>query len=296
MPAKIADGKGIAEAVRKDCRQRIERLEGTYGRVPGLAVIVVGDDPASAGYVRNKIAACHDVGICVEEIRHPDAITQSALIDTIKTYSAKPNIDGVLLQLPLPRRFDLGLAIGAIDAEKDVDGLHLYGVEDLVKGYSTLPPCTPHGVMCLLEHEGVVTAGRNAVVVGVSATASKPMALMLMQREATVAVCHPKTPNLTEFTRLADILVVAAGQPKLITKSMIKRGAIVIDVGVKRLANGRWFGDCDFQGVRDKAAYLTPVPGGIGPVTEIMFLVNTINTAERALRNRDKEERLVIAA
>jgi len=296
MPAKIADGKGIAAAVREDCRQRVERLERAYGRVPGLAVIMVGDNPASAGYVHKRIAGCHQVGICVEEIRYPNAVTQSDLIDTIKTYTAKPSIDGILLQLPLPRHFDLGLAIGAIGAEKDVDGLNLYSVNDLVKGYSILPPCTPHGVMYLLEHEGIVTAGRNAVVVGVSATANKSMALMLMQREATVAVCHSKTPNLTEFTRLADILVVAAGQPKLITKSMIKPGAIVIDVGVKRLANGRWFGDCDFQGVLHKASYLTPVPGGVGPVTETMFLVNTVNSAERALRERAREEHLVTAA
>jgi len=296
MPAKIANGIGIAAAVREDCRQRVARLEEAYARVPGLAVIMVGDHPASAGNVRNKIAACHDVGICVEEIRYPDAVTQSDLIDAIKTYTAKPGIDGILLQLPLPKCFDLGLAIGAIDAEKDVDGLHLYGVDDLVKGYSILPPCTPHGVMCLLEHEGIVTAGRNAVVVGLSNSASMPMAVMLMQSEATVAVCHLRTPNLAEFTRLADILVVAAGQPKLIKKSMIKKGAVVIDVGLKRLANGRWFGDCAFQGARHKASYLTPVPGGVGPVTETMFLVNTVNSAERALRSRAKEELLVTAA
>jgi methylenetetrahydrofolate dehydrogenase (NADP+)/methenyltetrahydrofolate cyclohydrolase len=296
MPAKIADGKGIAAAVREDCRQRVERLEAAYGRVPGLAVIGVGDHSATVGYLRNKISACHDVGICVEEIRYPNAVAQSDLIDTIETYAAKPSVDGILLQLPLPRRFDLGSVIGAIAADKDVDGFRLYGVDDLVNGYSILPPCTAHGVMCLLEHEGIVTAGRNAVVVGTSATASKSMAFMLMQREATVAVCHSKTPNLTEFTRLADILVVAAGQTRLITKSMIKRGAIVIDVGVKRLANGRWFGDCDFQGVRHKASYLTPVPGGVGPVTETMFLVNTVSSAERALRSRAEEERLVTAA
>lgn len=286
MAAKIADGKGIAAAVREDCKQRVARLEGACGRVPSLAAIVVGDNPKAAGYVRNKIAICHDVGICVEEIRYPDAVAQSDLIDTIIAYGAKPNIDGVLVQLPLPRSFDLGSVIGAIDAEKDVEGLHLYDVDDLANGYTIVPPCTPHGVMCLLGNEGIATAGRNAVVVGVDNTTSKPMALMLMQRKATVAVCHSKTPDLAAFTRLADILVVAAGQPKLIKKSMIKPGAIVIDVGVKRLANGRWFGDCDFGGVLHKASYLTPVPGGVGPVTETMFLVNTVNSAERALRSR----------
>lgn len=296
MSAKIINGKEIAAAVHEDCRQRVERLESAYGRVPGLAVISVGDTPASASSVRTKVRACHDIGIRFEQVRYPDAVTQSDLIDTIKAYGNRPSIDGVLVQLPLPRKFDLGLVIDAIAPEKDVEGLHLYDADGLAIGCTIIPPCTPHGIMRMIEHEGIAVAGRNAVVVETNNIIGKPMALTLMEREATVAVCHSKTRNLIEFTKLADILVVAAGQPKLIKKSMVREGALVIDVGVKRLANGRLFGDCDFEGVRRKASYLTQVPGGVGPVTEMMFLAKTIDSAERALRSSAKEMRLVTAA
>ncbi len=289
MPAKIIDGKSIATAVREDCKRRVEQLQSLAGRLPGLAVIMVGNDAASAVYVRNKIRACQDVGIRSERLLYPATVPQSEIIDTIQAYGNDPNVDGILVQLPLPKSFDLEQVLGAINAEKDVDGFHLYNVGGLVIGNTIFPPCTPYGVMCLLAHEGIEIAGRNAVVVGASNIVGKPMALMLMQREATVSVCHAKTRNLAEFTSLADILIVAAGHPNLITASMVKEEAAVIDVGINRLPGGRLVGDCDFEGVRSRASYLTPVPGGVGPMTVTMLLVNTINSAERALGARPRD-------
>ena len=283
MAAKIIDGKAVAAAEREDCKRRVARLKQAGGRSPGLAVIMIGDNPASAVYVRNKIRACQDVGIRSEQLFYPATVTQSEICDKIRECGRDPSIDGILVQLPLPPSFDLEQVLGAIDAEKDVDGFHLYNVGGLVIGNTVFPPCTPYGVMRLLEHEGIEVSGRNAVVVGASNIVGKPMALMLMQREATVSVCHAKTRDLGEFTRLADLLVVAAGHPSLISASMVKPGAVVIDVGINRLPDGRLVGDCDFEGVRAQASYLTPVPGGVGPMTVTMLLVNTIKSAERAL-------------
>lgn len=284
MSAKIIDGTAVAAAVRQDCKRRVEELKTISGRAPGLAVIMVGNSPASEVYVRNKIRACRDVGIRSEKLLYPATVTQSEIVDTIKTCSDAPHVDGILVQLPLPRSFELEDVLGAISAEKDVDGFHLYNVGGLVIGNTVFPPCTPYGVMRLLDYEGIEVAGCNAVVVGASNIVGKPMALMLMQREATVSVCHARTRNLAEFTRLADILVVAAGRPNLITAPMIKEGAVVIDVGINRLSDGRLVGDCDFEGVRGRASYLTPVPGGVGPMTVTMLLVNTICSAERSAR------------
>ena len=283
MPAKIIDGKSVAVAVRQDCKRRVDRIRRLAGRAPGLAVILVGNNPASEVYVRNKVRACQDVGIRSERLLYPDTVPQAELIETIEAYGKDPDVDGILVQLPLPKTMDLERVLGAINAEKDVDGFHLYNVGGLVIGSTVFPPCTPYGVMCLLAHEGIEIAGRNAVVVGASNIVGKPMALMLMQREATVSVCHAKTRNLAEFTKLADILVVAAGHPNLITDDMVKEGAAVIDVGINRLPDGRLVGDCDFEAVRRRASYLTPVPGGVGPMTVTMLLVNTINSAERTL-------------
>lgn len=283
MAAKIIDGKAIAAAVRRDCKKHVERMMDASGRAPGLAVIMVGDNPASVVYVRNKMRACQDVGIRSEKLLFPDTVSQSEVVDTIKAYGVDPSIDGILVQLPLPKSFDLEQVLGAVNADKDVDGFHLYNVGGLVIGNTVFPLCTPYGVIRLLDHQGIEVAGRNAVVVGASNIVGKPMALMLMQREATVSVCHAKTRNLAEFTSLADVLVVAAGQPNLITAPMVKEGAAVIDVGINRLPNGRLVGDCDFEGVRNRASYLTPVPGGVGPMTVTMLLVNTINSAQRTL-------------
>lgn len=286
MSASIIDGKALAAHVRSECREKVSVLRDQYGTPPGLAVIMVGDNPASSVYVRKKIQACADVGIQSFKYIFSAEENDAVVIEKIQELSADPAIHGILVQLPLPKHFDLKAVLGAIDQEKDVDGFHLYNVGGLVVGDTIFPPCTPHGVMLLLDHAGVEIAGRNAAVVGASNIVGKPMALMLMQREATISVCHAKTRDLAQFTILADILVVAAGCPNLITGPMVKSGAVVIDVGINRLPNGQLVGDCDFEAVRQRASMITPVPGGVGPMTVTMLLVNTIASAERFLKGR----------
>jgi methylenetetrahydrofolate dehydrogenase (NADP+)/methenyltetrahydrofolate cyclohydrolase len=286
MSASIIDGKAVAASVRSDCRERVANLKRRHSVTPGLAVIMVGDNPASAVYVRKKIQACADVGIQSHKYLFSADENDGVVIQKIQELSADPNIHGILVQLPLPKHFDLKVVLGAIDRKKDVDGFHLYNVGGLVVGDTVFPPCTPYGVMLLLDHAGVEIAGRNAAVVGASNIVGKPMALMLMQREATVSVCHAKTRDLAQFTILADILIVAAGCPNLITGPMVKTGAVVIDVGINRLPNGQLVGDCEFEAVRQRASMITPVPGGVGPMTVTMLLVNTIASAERSLKGQ----------
>ncbi|MEW5965182.1 MAG: bifunctional methylenetetrahydrofolate dehydrogenase/methenyltetrahydrofolate cyclohydrolase FolD [Pseudomonadota bacterium] len=296
MTARIIDGSAIATGIRTRCRERANRLEARYGIAPGLAVIMVGDDPASAVYVRKKIQACADVGIRSRKLLFPADASQEQVIDQITELGADPQVHGILVQLPLPRHFEIKAVLSAIDREKDVDGFHLYNVGGLVIGDTVFPPCTPYGVMLLLDHVGIDIAGKNAVVVGASNIVGKPMALMLMQREATVSVCHAKTRDLAQFTILADILVVAAGCPGLIVGPMVRSGAVVIDVGINRLASGKLVGDCDFASVSRRAAMITPVPGGVGPMTVTMLLENTINSAERALERRARAEMAAAAS
>jgi len=286
MSATIIDGKAVAASVRNECRQSVDDLRRLHGVTPGLAVIMVGNNAASAVYVRNKIQACADVGIQSHKYLFPEDAAEHEVIGKIRELSASAHIHGILVQLPLPKHFDLRAILGAIDREKDVDGFHLYNVGGLVVGDTVFPPCTPHGVMRLLDHAGVEIAGRNAAVVGASNIVGKPMALMLMQREATISVCHAKTRDLAQFTILADILVVAAGCPNLITGPMVKTGAVVIDVGINRLPNGQLVGDCDFEAVRRRASMITPVPGGVGPMTVTMLLVNTIASAARSVERK----------
>ena len=283
MTARIIDGLSVAAEKRAQCRSLTTALRERHGVVPGLAVVMVGEDPASAVYVRKKIQACADVGIASRKHLFPANASQEAVISQIAEFNADPTVHGILVQLPLPRHFDVKAVLEAIDREKDVDGFHLYNVGGLVIGDTVFPPCTPYGVMLLLDHVGVEISGRNAVVVGASNIVGKPMALMLMQREATVSVCHAKTRDLAQFTILADILVVAAGCPDLIVGPMVKSGAVVVDVGINRLADGRLVGDCHFDSVAKRASMMTPVPGGVGPMTVTMLLVNTINSAQRAL-------------
>ncbi len=282
MTAKIIDGTEVAAVIRQECRARTDKLRAA-GITPGLAVIMVGNDPASAVYVRKKIQACADVGIVSRKHLFPANASQQEVVERIGELSADPAVHGILVQLPLPSHFDIKAVLSAIPREKDVDGFHLYNVGGLVIGETVFPPCTPYGVMRLLDHAGVEVAGRNAVVVGASNIVGKPMALMLMQRDATVSVCHAKTRDLAQFTILADILVVAAGCPNLIVGPMVKTGAVVIDVGINRLADGRLVGDCEFESVSRRAAMITPVPGGVGPMTVTMLLVNTIRSAEADL-------------
>lgn len=282
MTAKLIDGVEIARRVRADWKPRVEKL-AAQGLTPGLAVIMVGENPASAVYVRNKVRACREMGIHSEEHLFPESATSESVLQKIEELNARPTIHGILVQLPLPPHFEVRRMLESIATEKDVDGFGLYNVGGLVSGGTVFPPCTPYGVMCLLEYSGIPMSGENVVVVGASTIVGKPMALMLLAKDATVAVCHVKTRDLAQFTILADILIVAAGKPNLITAPMVKTGAVVIDVGINRLADGRLIGDVDFAGVAEKASYITPVPGGVGPMTVTMLLVNTIQSAEHAL-------------
>jgi len=280
--AKLIDGRAVARKVRGEYKLRVDQLL-SHGVRPGLAVILVGDDAASQVYVRNKIRACDEIGIHSQTIRFASDTPQSQLIDTIQALNADPSIHGILVQLPLPKGFELSRVLETISQDKDVDGFHLYNVGGLITGSTVFPPCTPYGVQKLLESEGIPIEGQNVVVVGASNIVGKPMALMLTAKEATVCICHAKTRDLAQFTILADILVVAAGRPNLILPQMVKTGAVVIDVGINRLPDGRLVGDVDFEGVRLKASYITPVPGGVGPMTVTMLLCNTVQAAERRL-------------
>ena len=281
MPAQLLDGNALARAMRGGFRARVSTLENN-GIRPGLAVVLVGDDPASLTYVGNKIRACEESG--VESTRHllPGTTETSALLALIAQLNGDASVHGILVQLPLPRHVDPRPVLEAIAAAKDVDGFHPYNVGALVVGRSDFPPCTPHGVQHLLEQTGVALAGTHVVVGGASIIVGKPMALMMLQQEATVTVCHARTVDLARHTRQADILVVAVGRPGLITADMVKPGAIVIDVGINRLPDGKLVGDVDFERVRARASWITPVPGGVGPMTVTMLIENTLRAAEHA--------------
>jgi methylenetetrahydrofolate dehydrogenase (NADP+)/methenyltetrahydrofolate cyclohydrolase len=281
MVAKIIDGRAVAAKIRAQCRERARKLKEQFDVVPGLAVILVGDDPASATYVRNKVRACVDVGVRSVVLRYPREVDYTDVTKAVLELNADPSIHGILVQLPLPSHFVASEVLRAISVDKDVDGFHLYNVGGLVVGDTVFPPCTPYGVLNLLDHEGISLEGKNVVVVGASNIVGKPLALMLMQRDATVCICHAKTRDLAQFTILADVLVVAAGRRNLIVAEMVKTNAVVIDVGINRLENGKLTGDVEFEGVSQKASYITRVPGGVGPMTVTMLLVNTITSAER---------------
>ncbi|MCD2453316.1 bifunctional methylenetetrahydrofolate dehydrogenase/methenyltetrahydrofolate cyclohydrolase FolD [Methylicorpusculum oleiharenae] len=281
MSAIIIDGKKIALEVRKSWKERVDRLK-QRGILPGLAVIIVGNNPASQVYVRNKIKACHEVGIHSELIDLPEDVSETQLLMTIENLNQTPIINGILVQLPLPKHIDVNKVLETISVEKDVDGFHLYNLGALMSGNTIFPPCTPFGVQCLLEYSNIPIEGQNAVIVGRSNIVGKPMAMMLLQKNATVSICTSKTRDLKQFTSLADILVVATGKPNLITSDMVKPGAAVIDVGINRLEDGRLVGDVDFEGVKKVAGYITPVPGGVGPMTITMLVANTVIAAEQA--------------
>jgi len=285
MTAKIIDGNAVARTIRDECRQRVQRIVAQSGAPPGLAVILVGSDPASRIYVKNKIRACAGVGIRSFRFDYPSDVEQDEVVTKIAELNDDPAVHGILVQLPLPASFDMARILHTISADKDVDGFHLYNVGGLVVGGTVFPPCTPYGVLKLLEHENISLEGKNVVVVGASNIVGKPMALMLMQHEATVCICHAKTRDLAQFTLLADVLVVAAGYPNLILPQMVRTGAVVIDVGINRLADGRLVGDVDFAGVAAKASHITPVPGGVGPMTVSMLPTNTITSCERWLQH-----------
>jgi methylenetetrahydrofolate dehydrogenase (NADP+)/methenyltetrahydrofolate cyclohydrolase len=279
--AKIIDGRQHARRLREALSVKAADLLAKFGARPKLTVILVGDDAPSRLYVSNKSKACRDVGIESVVIELPTSTRLETLLEVIEAQNRDPSVHGILVQLPLPRHLPVQAVLARIAIEKDVDGFHLYNVGSLVLGSAVFSPCTPYGVQKLLEAEGIPIAGQNVVVVGASNIVGKPTALMLMQKDATVCICHAKTRDLAQFTILADILVVAAGKPNLIVAQMVKTGAVVIDVGINRLPNGKIVGDVDFEAVSQKASYITPVPGGVGPMTVTMLLANTITAAQR---------------
>jgi methylenetetrahydrofolate dehydrogenase (NADP+) / methenyltetrahydrofolate cyclohydrolase len=281
MPATLIDGNAIARSERARLKSRADALIA-LGITPGLAVVLVGEDPASKVYVRNKARACGELGLHSAVIELPAAMPQQGLLEQIARLNADASIHGILVQLPLPKHIDAAVVVEAIALHKDVDGFSLHNLGGLVAGRAQFPPCTPFGVMRMLEHHSIPLSGQNAVVVGRSNIVGKPMALMLLAKDATVSICTSKTRDLTQHTLLADVLVVAAGKPKLITAAMVKPGAVVIDVGTNRAADGRLVGDVDFESVREVAGYISPVPGGVGPMTITMLLANTIQAAEQA--------------
>ena len=283
MTARIIDGKAISQEVRGEWKLRAEALKAR-GVTPGLAVIIVGEDPASKVYVGNKIKACAELGIYSRHIELPGDTSEASLLEQIAKLNADPKIHGFLVQLPVPKHIDGNKVLLAISPDKDVDGFHPMNVGELVTGTPKFQPCTPYGVMKLLEKSGVAIEGKHAVVVGRSNIVGKPMALMLLQKNATVTICTSKTVDLAKFTRDADILVVATGKAQMITGDMIKPGAAVIDVGINRLPNGKLAGDVDFDSAKEIAGWITPVPGGVGPMTIAMLVASTVMAAERSIQ------------
>ena len=283
MPAQLIDGLALSKLIRCELAARAKAL-AQHVRAPGLGVILVGNDPASEVYVRNKVRACEEAGIASVLERLSDRVSQAELIERIRALNADSRIDGILVQLPLPDHISSQRVIEEIAAHKDVDGLQMHSAGALVTGSAGFRPCTPLGVMKMLEHIGAEISGRRAVVIGRSNSVGKPMALLLMQQNATVTVCHSATREPARLTREADIVVAAVGRGNFVTADWIKPGAIVIDVGINRNAAGKLCGDVDFEGVRTVAQWITPVPGGVGPMTIAMLLSNTVESAEHTLR------------
>jgi len=279
--ARIIDGAALAQRIREEVAQRVQAL-AARGTRPGLAVVLVGSDPASQVYVRNKVAACEKAGLHSVKEQYPADMSEAELLARIDALNHDPSIHGILVQLPLPPHMSSHKVIEAIAAEKDVDGFHISNAGLLMTGQPLFRPCTPYGVMKMLESEGVALRGAEAVIVGASNIVGKPMAMLLLQAGATITLCNSKTRDLAAQTRRADVLVVATGKPGMITGDMIKPGAVVIDVGINRGADGKLCGDVDFATARTVAGAITPVPGGVGPMTIAMLLVNTVEAAERA--------------
>ncbi|WMT42620.1 bifunctional methylenetetrahydrofolate dehydrogenase/methenyltetrahydrofolate cyclohydrolase FolD [Paenibacillus sp. D2_2] len=280
MTAPIISGKQVSEEIRAGLRAEVEALV-EQGLTPGLAVILVGEDPASQVYVRNKEKACHDLGYYSEVHRLPASTSQEDLLALVNKLNRQENIHGILVQLPLPKHIDEKSVIDAIAVEKDVDGFHPVNVGNLVIGDDSLLPCTPAGVIELIKRTGIEMSGKHAVVIGRSNIVGKPVSLLLQRENATVTMCHSRTVNMKELTEQADILVVAIGKANFVDASFIKPGAVVIDVGMNRLDNGKLAGDVDFESVKEVSGPITPVPGGVGPMTITMLMNNTLIAAKR---------------
>lgn len=282
MSSAIINGKEIGQEIRKSVAERVEVLK-EKGLTPGLAVILVGDNPASKTYVANKQKSCEAIGMFSELIKLPEDISEQALLEQIRELNDRVDIHGILVQLPLPKHINEDAVIATISPEKDVDGFSPVSVGKMMLGQETYLPCTPYGVMKLLEHSGIEIAGKHAVIVGRSHIVGKPMGQLLLQKDATVTYTHSKTPNLPAYTKQADILIAAVGRPNFITKEHIKDGAVVIDVGINRDEHDKLCGDVDFADVDGIASHITPVPGGVGPMTITMLLSNTVQAAEKKL-------------
>ncbi|MGI5966173.1 MULTISPECIES: bifunctional methylenetetrahydrofolate dehydrogenase/methenyltetrahydrofolate cyclohydrolase FolD [Anaerotruncus] len=280
MKAKLIDGKAVSAALRENLKAEVAAL-AEDGITPGLAVVIVGEDPASKVYVRNKKKACEELGMYSEEYALQEETTQEELLALVDKLNKKPDIDGILVQLPLPKHLDEKQVIAAISPDKDVDAFHAANVGKIMIGDYKFLPCTPAGVMELIHSAGIVVEGKECVVIGRSNIVGKPMAMLLMHENGTVTICHSRTKNLAEVCRRADILVAAIGKAKFVTADMVKEGATVIDVGMNRDENGKLCGDVDFDSVCEVAGAITPVPGGVGPMTITMLMKNTINAAKR---------------
>jgi methylenetetrahydrofolate dehydrogenase (NADP+) / methenyltetrahydrofolate cyclohydrolase len=281
MPATLIDGLALSRNLREHIGAQVAALSAR-GCTPGLAVILVGEDPASGVYVRNKVKACEAHGLHSVLERYPASLTQSELLARVQALNADPAIHGILVQMPLPPHLDAHAVIEAIAPHKDVDGFSVRSAGELFAGLPGLRPATPYGCMKLIESTGVDLKGKHAVVLGRSQTVGKPMALLLLQANATVTICHSATPDLARHAREADVLVAAVGRPKMVGAAMVKPGSVVIDVGINRQADGKLCGDVDFDAVQHVAGHLTPVPGGVGPMTITMLLQNTLQAAEAA--------------
>ena len=294
MSAKRIDGKLISDFFRAEFKLRVDRLI-ERGTRPGLAVVIVGGDPASQVYVRNKARACESIGIHSEVHALSADVSQDELTAFVESLNENPTIHGILVQLPLPKRIDERAVIEAVSPDKDVDGFHYANMGALVVDESRFPPCTPYGVMKMLEHEGFAVEGQHVVIVGRSNIVGKPQAMLMLKAGGTVTVCHSKTRNLARFTRDADILVVAVGKAGIVTGDMIKPGAVVIDVGINRLPDGKLVGDVDLASASAVASAITPVPGGVGPMTITMLLGNTLRAAEFSASSSSRASETMIA-
>ncbi|MFH0801640.1 MAG: bifunctional methylenetetrahydrofolate dehydrogenase/methenyltetrahydrofolate cyclohydrolase FolD [bacterium] len=279
MGAIILDGNKMARDIRKELKSRVQSLADEHGRRPGLAVLMAGDDPASKIYVKNKIKACEDLNIYSELHALPHDVPQADMLILIRELNARENIDGILVQLPLPPHLPAAEVTVAINPDKDVDGLHPLTMGKLLLGLETFFPCTPMGILEILHRSDTRISGKEAVIIGRSSIVGKPLALLLLKEDATVTICHSKTENISGVARRADILVVAAGRPEMVTEDFVKEGAVVIDVGINRVG-GTIVGDVNFREAGKKASAITPVPGGVGPLTIAMLMRNTVRSAE----------------
>ncbi len=283
MDDKIIDGKLVSEKIRGEIKIRVDELKNMSSSVPGLAAVLVGDDGPSQIYVRNKRKACENVGIYSEEHKLPEDTSEDDLLNLINKLNNQKNINGILIQLPLPKHINETKVLNSVNPDKDVDGFHPVNAGNLFEGKPSFIACTPHGIVKMLEHYKIEIEGKNAVVLGRSNIVGKPAAILLLQKNATVTICHSRTKNLEKVLSEADIIVAAIGRANFVKDSMVKEGAVIIDVGINRLDTGKLAGDVDFQNVISKSSMITPVPGGVGPMTITMLLWNTLQSFEKSI-------------